>query len=82
MGRPEVDSRKRHATLPLVIVCLLAACATAAPGAYAATYSGGSGTSGDPYLISTPQDLVDLANVANSADWDITFYQRDPDTMD
>jgi len=44
-----------------------------APGVYAATYSGGSGTSGDPYLISTSQDLLDLANPANSADWDKHF---------
>ena len=39
-----------------------------APGAYAATYSGGSGTSGDPYLISTSQDLLDLANMISSAE--------------
>jgi len=39
-----------------------------APGAYAATYSGGTGTSGDPYLISTSEDLVDLANMISSAE--------------
>jgi len=53
-----------------------------APWAHAATYSGGSGTEGDPFIISTPQDLLDLANTAKSVDWDITFYQRDPDRMD
>jgi len=45
----------------------------AAPTAHAATYSGGSGTEIDPYLISTPQDLLDLANTANEADWDKHF---------
>ena len=39
-----------------------------APAAYAATYSGGSGTSGDPYLISTSEDLVDLANMISSTE--------------
>lgn len=44
----------------------------AAP-AHAATYSGGTGTEGDPYLISTVQDLLDLSNTANSADWSKHF---------
>ncbi len=44
-----------------------------APAAHAATYSGGSGTEMAPYLISTPQDLQDLSNPANSADWDKHF---------
>jgi hypothetical protein len=43
------------------------------PTAEAATYSGGSGILGDPYLISTVQDLLDLSNPANSADWDKHF---------
>ncbi len=43
------------------------------PAVHAATYSGGSGTEGDPYLISIPQDLVTLANTANSADWSRSF---------
>jgi hypothetical protein len=34
-------------------------------------YSGGSGTSGDPYQLSTPQDLVDLSEA--DADWDKDF---------
>ena len=44
-----------------------------APEVCAARYSGGSGTSGDPFLISTSQDLLDLANPGNSADWDKHF---------
>ena len=37
------------------------------PTAYAATYSGGSGTVGDPYLVSTSADLVTLSTT--SKDW-------------
>ena len=44
-----------------------------APDAYAAAYSGGSGTEADPYLVSTPQDLLDLANPDNEGDWDEHF---------
>ncbi len=44
-----------------------------APLSHAATYSGGSGTELAPYLIATPQDLQDLSNTANSADWDKHF---------
>ncbi|MGA2093665.1 MAG: hypothetical protein ABSH16_09700 [Sedimentisphaerales bacterium] len=39
--------------------------------AYAATYSGGSGTAGDPYLISNAADLNTLG--ATSADWSKCF---------
>lgn len=35
------------------------------PAANAATYSGGSGTAGDPYLISMDQDFPGLANPVN-----------------
>ena len=56
-----------------VAAWVAAICWMVMPGAYAATYSGGDGTSGTPYLISTSQDLVDLANVANSGDWDKHF---------
>ena len=59
-----------HWVLTTVVV-LLAACHASI--AYAATYSGGAGTLGDPYLISTPQDLLDLSNPVNSADWDKHF---------
>ncbi len=56
-----------------VALCLLAAGFLHAPPVHAATYSGGSGTELAPYLISTPQDLQDLSNPANSADWDKHF---------
>ncbi|MDZ7723535.1 MAG: GLUG motif-containing protein [candidate division KSB1 bacterium] len=36
-------------------------------------YSGGSGTSGDPYQIATTDDLIELSNT--SADWDKHFIQ-------
>jgi len=45
--------------------CVAAICWVTMPGAYAATYSGGSGMEGDPYLISTSQDLQDLSKPAN-----------------
>ncbi len=41
--------------------------------AHGATYSGGGGVMGDPFLISSPQDLADLANPDNSTDWDKHF---------
>lgn len=37
----------------------------------AATYSGGSGTETDPYLIATPADMNSIG--ANPADWDKSF---------
>ena len=37
------------------------------------TYSGGSGTSGDPYQIATTADLIELSNT--SADWSAYFIQ-------
>ncbi len=43
------------------------------PAAFAATYSGGSGIDGNPYLISTPADLLTLSNPANSGDWSKHF---------
>jgi PKD repeat protein len=52
------------------------------PAAEAATYSGGSGILGDPYLISTVQDLLDLSNPANSADWDKHFLMTNDIDMD
>ena len=42
-------------------------------GVLAATYSGGSGTSGDPYQISSKADLIELSNT--STDWDKHFIQ-------
>lgn len=39
----------------------------------AAPYSGGDGTSDAPYLISIAQDLLDLASLENSGDWNKHF---------
>jgi PKD repeat protein len=47
--------------------------AALSPSTLAATYSGGSGIAGDPYLISTPADLVTLSTPANSGDWNKQF---------
>lgn len=66
MGRRGCVSCKKAAVLWTV----LWAVAVAGPSvAHAAMYSGGSGTSGNPYLISTVQDLLELADIDNSADW-------------
>ncbi|MCF8302558.1 MAG: T9SS type A sorting domain-containing protein [Bacteroidales bacterium] len=40
---------------------------------FAGTYSGGSGTSGDPYQIATTDDLIELSTT--SADWASHFIQ-------
>ncbi len=40
---------------------------------HAATYSGGGGILGNPYLVSTVQDLEDLGNPVNNGDWDKHF---------
>lgn len=32
---------------------------------FAGTYSGGAGTSGDPYQIATTDDLIELSNTSN-----------------
>ena len=40
---------------------------------FAGIYSGGSGTSGDPYQIATTDDLIELSNT--SGDWDKHFIQ-------
>ena len=52
------------------------------PAVYAAAYSGGTGIDGDPYLISTVQDLLDLSNPANSADWSRHFLMTNDINMD
>ena len=39
--------------------------------AFCGTYNGGQGTSDDPYLIETPEDLLEIG--ANEADWDKYF---------
>ena len=43
-------------------------------------YSGGSGTSGDPYQIATTDDLIELSNTSD--DWDKHFIQTDDITFD
>ena len=54
----------------LLSICLvLALCLTCVPSALAVgdvRFSGGTGTPGDPYQISTAQDLFDLAEEVNS----------------
>jgi len=54
--------------LYIVILCLFIAGKLLA-------YSGGSGTSGDPYQIATAADLVALSQTAASADWNKYFIQ-------
>ncbi len=49
----------------------LAATAVITVSAHAGTYSGGSGTVGDPYLISTPENMNAIGTDAN--DWDKHF---------
>jgi hypothetical protein len=38
---------------------------------FAGTYSGGSGTEGDPYLIGSSEDIIEMSNEPN--DWDDHF---------
>src|SRR6056297_3611703 len=45
-----------------------------------AAYSGGSGTSDDPYQIATTADLIELSN--NSGDWGKYFKQKADITFD
>ncbi|MBX3043014.1 MAG: hypothetical protein KIT33_02085 [Candidatus Kapabacteria bacterium] len=45
-----------------------------------AQYSGGTGTSGDPYQIATTDDLIELSN--SSGDWDDYFIQTADITFD
>lgn len=47
---------------------------------FAGIYSGGSGTSSDPYQIATPGDLIELSNTAS--DWDKHFIQTVDITWD
>jgi|GEM_PF-1808748 len=46
----------------------------------AGVYSGGSGTSSDPYRIAIPDDLIELSNT--SVDWDKHFIQTADITWD
>jgi len=60
-------------TVPLrtthVIPLLIAVCFLGSPAQ--AQYAGGSGTSKDPYLIATIQDVLDLSD--STADWNRRF---------
>ena len=49
-----------------MLVCMLALLWTVAPAAAAAEFSGGKGTQKDPYLISSANDLWDLAKKINN----------------
>ncbi len=55
------------------ILLLLSMILFAAATAYSGTYSGGDGTSGDPYQIATTADIIELSNT--SADWSAYFIQ-------
>lgn len=59
-----------HYRLLLMLAGLLL---LAMPTSVLAAYGGGSGTVGDPYLISTAVHLEDLANPINSGDWNGYF---------
>ena len=58
---------KRNLTLIVVVTFLLSG------SLIAGTYSGGTGTSGDPYQIATTADLIELSNT--SGDWGAYFIQ-------
>ncbi len=62
-------SKFKHSILKISILLML--CLSLSIPASASTYSGGSGTSGDPYLLSTDSDIDDLS--ATSADWNKYF---------
>lgn len=57
---------KRRVLVFLLALCLAAALVpvTAFAGGY--TFGGGTGTQGDPWLITSPKDLIDLAEFLNS----------------
>lgn len=67
------------AALTSVMTLALAGVVAVAPGAQAAcgsgTYGGGSGTSGDPYVIATPTHLDELRTT--SGDWSCSFSQTE-----
>ena len=59
--------QKRYLLFIVIITFLLS------ESLFAGTYSGGSGTSGDPYKIATTADLIELSTT--SGDWDKHFIQ-------
>ena len=66
---------KKQLTILLMLLGLLAAltgCA-GAPAATGTPFSGGSGTEADPYRISTPEDLQDLARLAGTRENQDTY---------
>ena len=62
-------SKFKHSILKISILLMLCLCLIIP--ASAATYSGGSGTIGDPYLLSTDSDIDTLSTT--SADWGSNF---------
>lgn len=56
----------------LCVLLLLCACA---PAAAAAEFSGGTGTQADPYLISTADDLWELADKVNTKETRKDYYE-------
>jgi hypothetical protein len=58
-----------------ITALLFAILLAAGTNLFAADYSGGSGTSGDPYQIATTADLIELSKTSNSGDWDKYFIQ-------
>jgi hypothetical protein len=67
--------------LVIVVPCLASLLLTASPVAADPTYSGGSGTSSDPYLISIEQDLVDMGNfyLTGSAEYTVYYFKLNND---
>jgi len=58
---------ERKSIIVLTVVSLM----LFSPGAFAGTYSGGTGEPNDPYLIATAEDMNEIG--ANPADWDKHF---------
>ncbi|MBD3318121.1 MAG: hypothetical protein GF344_20250, partial [Chitinivibrionales bacterium] len=67
---------KRINLLPTLTIAVM----LMAGSGLAGTYTGGSGTAGDPYQIATTGDLIKLSNT--SADWDKYFIQTADITFD
>ena len=61
--------QKRYLLFIVVITFLLSG------SLFAGTYSGGSGTSGDPYKIATTEDLIELSNTSGDWSWGNYFIQ-------
>ena len=66
---PDSSGIKTNLVLGIMLIMLLALSSSL----FAGTYSGGSGTSGEPYQIATTADLIELSNT--SGDWDKHFIQ-------